>query len=518
MAEVTHIPMVLVILDGWGIAPDWGGNAISLAKTPTIHELTRSMPHTELAAAAEAVGLPAGIMGNSEVGHLNIGAGKIVKQFLPLIDEAIRSRTFFQNPALLKAMQTAKAGNKTVHLMGIFSDGSVHGHIRHLYALLEMAKEVGVDNVVIDAFTDGRDTETTGALGYYEKTSKFITSIHSPARFGTVIGRFYAMDRDNRKERTEATYNALVYGKGAVYKSAGEAISAAYKEGKIDEFIDPCIIQEASGQDNTIKDGDVVICFNFRSDRMRQIVKALCGKDSAIDRGKNPPNLAITTFTEYEADLPVEVAFHPDPVQKSLSQVVSDAGLQQFHVAETEKYAHVTYFFNGGIESPEPGETRLLVPSPKVATYDKAPEMSAAGITKALLEKLEDKRMQFYVVNFANADMVGHTGNIRATIAAVETIDRQLRQIWEEVKKQHGTLIITADHGNAEQKIDPETGLPDTEHTKNPVPFILCTDDPALQKVTLVKTGFLGNIAPTILDIMGLAKPDSMTLDSLIQH
>ncbi len=514
-SDVRHTPLALVIIDGWGTAPAWGGNAISLAKTPNMNNLWQTMPHSLLEASAESVGLPHNIMGNSEVGHLNIGAGKIVKQFLPLIDDQIRNRQFFSNPTLLKAMQTAKTNNGRLHLMGIFSDGSVHGHMRHLEALIQMAHENGVEKCVIHAFTDGRDTEPTSALSYYERVKKFIKSIHSHAIFGTVIGRFYAMDRDNRWERTQVAYDALVYGKGKVAELAGDAISAAYTEGKIDEFIEPYVIRDKKGHDGLIHDGDVIICYNFRADRMRQLVKALCGtKDATLQRGNHPPKVQIFSFTEYQSGLPIEVAFHPDTVQKSLSGVIADAGLSQFHVAETEKYAHVTYFFNGGIESPVAGETRLLIPSPKVATYDQSPQMSSKLITDAITEKLKAKKNDFYVVNYANADMVGHTGNIRATISAVETIDQAIGQLWVEVCKAKGTLIITADHGNAEQMVNPETGLPDTEHTKNPVPFIVASEDVELLKLQLQK-GVLGNIAPTILKILGIPIPENMTLKPL---
>ncbi len=517
--QAKHLPLVLVILDGWGIAPAWGGNAISLAKTPTMNEFWRTMPHTQLKASGEAVGLPTGIIGNSEVGHLNIGAGKIVKQFLPLIDDQIASREFFKNPVLTAAMEKAKSSGKTLHLMGILSDGSVHGHIRHLFALLEMAKQIGVEKIAIDAFTDGRDAEPTGALSYLDKLDRFIKSIHSPAVLTSVMGRFYAMDRDNRWERTQKAYDCLVAGKAEVVGNAREAISKSYTAGVIDEFIEPILIKQGGGAPTLIQDGDVVICYNFRSDRMRQLTQALCGKGAQLSAGSaKPPTISIVTFAEYQAGLPVEVAFHPEVVDKSLAVCVSNAGLKQFHVAETEKYAHVTYFFNGGIESPQTLETRLLIPSPKVTTYDLKPEMAAAGIADAILEKLKGALMDFYVVNFANADMVGHTGNIKATVIAVETIDAQLTRIWEAVKQTSGVLIITADHGNAEQKINPETGLPDTEHTKNPVPFIICTTDAELAAVKLKTEGCLGNVAPTVLEIIGIEKPATMNLDSLIIH
>ncbi len=513
-----NTPLVLTILDGWGLATSWGGNAISMAKTPNMNELWRTMPHTELLASEEAVGLPHGIMGNSEVGHLNIGAGKIVKQFLPLIDEQIKDRRFFKNPVLLKAMQRAKETDHTLHIMGIFSDGSVHGHINHLYALIEMAKLLDVEKIAIHAFTDGRDAEPTSALHFVDKTESYIKSIHSPAKIASVIGRFYSMDRDNRWERTAKAYDALVYGKGQATQSARDAVSLSYKAGTIDEFIEPYLIEDHAGRKTLMADGDVVICYNFRADRTRQLIKALCGKDATLDRGEHPPTLSVVTFTEYQAGLPVEVAFSPDPVEKSLAECISSSGLRQFHIAETEKYAHVTYFFNGGLESPESLETRLLIPSPKVATYDKKPEMAAKEITDAVEEKLHAARTDFFVINYANADMVGHTGNIRATVVAVETIDTCLGRLWKDVQQAQGTLVITADHGNAEQMVNPETGLPDTEHTRNPVPFIIASADPSVQQYKLKPGGYLGNVAPTILELIGIAKPPNMVLDSLIQH
>lgn len=516
--SAKHTPLVLAILDGWGIAADWGGNAISLAKTPTVHEFMRTMPHTALAASGEAVGLPPGINGNSEVGHLNIGAGKIVQQYLPLINKQIEDRTFFKNTVLLSAMQKAKISGTTLHLIGILSDGSVHGHIRHLYALLEMAKLLEVPTIVIHGFTDGRDTEPTGALSYIEKLNRFIKSLHSPARIATLAGRFFGMDRDNRWERTAKAFQAIVFGQAPEFESAVDAITAAYKDGLIDEFIEPVVVQNKRNPYLGMRDGDVVIMFNFRSDRARQITQALCGVAPKMDVRDHPPKLDVVTFTEYQANLPVHVAFHPDTVEKSLSVVVADKGLYQFHVAETEKYAHITYFFNGGIEAPQTHEIRLLVPSPKVQTYDEKPEMSAGLITDAVIEKLASGTIDFYVVNYANADMVGHTGNIRATIMAVEVIDSCLKRLWEAVKKSNGTLIVTADHGNAEEMINPENGLPDTEHTKNPVPLIIVTADQELNSVKLRAGGCLGNVAPTILQIMGIEKPAGMNLESLIER
>lgn len=511
-----HSPLLLVILDGWGLAPSWGGNAISVAKTPTMDQLWRTMPHTQLQASSEAVGLPPGIMGNSEVGHLNIGAGKIVKQFLPLIDEQIRNGQFYQNPVLVSAMIRAKNANATLHLVGIMSDGSVHGHLNHLLALLQMAKTIEVPNIAIHAITDGRDTEPTEALVYLDKLLTYLKTSGSSAKLATICGRFYAMDRDNRWERTAKAYQAFVYGEGEAFSDPRQAITSAYAKGTYDEFIEPVVITDSAGNKTVMKDGDIVICYNFRSDRMRQITEALCKSGAKMDLGANAPTVSVITFTEYQSGLPVEVAFQPDTVPESLSDVIAKYELTQFHVAETEKYAHVTYFFNGGNEAPEPLETRLLIPSPKVSTYDQAPKMSAEPIADAVVDKLRGGQVNFYVINFANADMVGHTGNIQATVTAVETIDQCLSRIWAQVQQTSGTLIITADHGKAEEMIDPATGLPDTEHTGNPVPFIVASRDPTINALKLKPGGYLGNVAPTILDILNLQKPETMTLDSLV--
>ncbi len=516
-SKAKHLPLLLIILDGWGIAPSWGGNAISLAKLPTFNDFWRNMPHTQLQASGEAVGLPRGVMGNSEVGHLNIGAGKIVKQFLPLIDEQIANREFFSNPVLTRSIQKVKDKHGTLHLMGIFSDGSVHGHIRHLFALLDLARLLEVEDVAVHAFTDGRDTDPTSALNYLNMFEKYVKLTKSPARIATVSGRFYAMDRDNRWERTQKAYNAIVYHQGRQFSSAKEAITQSYTDGVIDEFIEPSVINDHEKGFTSLKNEDSVICYNFRSDRMRQLVRAFCQVGVKMDLGKNPPKPDIVTFTEYQAGLPVSVAFQPDLVEKSFSTVVSEAGLNQFHIAETEKYAHITYFFNGGIESPVLMETRMVIPSPKVSTYDQAPKMSAEPITDELINKLVADKTDVYVINYANADMVGHTGDVQATVTAVETIDHCLSRLWSKVREKHGTMIITADHGNAEEKINPDNGMPYTEHTSNPVPFMIVSDELDLRKLKLAPGGGLSNVAPTVLQIIGLQKPSEMTADSLIE-
>jgi 2,3-bisphosphoglycerate-independent phosphoglycerate mutase len=516
--QFQHLPLLLIILDGWGIAPSWGGNAIAMAKTPVMNDLWRTMPHTQLKASEQAVGLPRGVMGNSEVGHLNIGAGKVVKQFLPLIDDEIKNRHFFSNPVLVDGIVKAIKAKKTIHLVGILSDGGVHGHINHLFALIELCKILKAEKVAIHALTDGRDTEPTSAIQFVRHLEQFLKSNHSNAHLATISGRYYAMDRDNRWERTEKAYQAMVFGQGKMVDDPVDAISKSYKEGIIDEFIEPMVVRDKKENLTKMSDGDLVICYNFRSDRMRQIVKAFCQKDAAFKKESSIPKLNIITFTSYQTGLPVSVAFNPEPVDKSLAECVAEAGLHQFHVAETEKYAHVTYFFNGGAESPVASENRLLIPSPKVATYNKSPEMSAKPITKAILEQLNANKYNFYVINFANADMVGHTGDIRATITAVETIDKCIDQIWKAVQKVNGTMVVTADHGNAEEMVNPESGLPDTEHTNNPVPLIVATKDHELAKIQLVEGGCLGNVAPTVLQIIGIIKPKTMVLNSLISQ
>lgn len=518
LSEYHNLPVVLTILDGWGIAPAWGGNAISMGKTPNMDRLTRTMPYTKLQASAEAVGLPHGVMGNSEVGHLNIGAGRIVKQYLPLINDQIKSRDFFKNPVLVAAMQRAISNNSALHILGIASDGGVHGHINHILALIEMSKILGVKKVYIHAITDGRDTEPTSALQFIDKIESYIKQTKSPARLVDLVGRYFAMDRDTRWDRTEKAYNAYVNKKGILFESARDAILENYNRGVYDEFFEPVLIKDSTGKVESICDNDVLIFSNYREDRMRQLVKALSGVECGFNRGRGIPKVTTATFIQYQVGLPVEVAFHPDITENSLSQCLSANGLRQFHIAETEKYAHVTYFFNGGVESPESQEARLLIPSPKVAKYNQAPKCSAKEITDAILDKFNKKEFDFYVVNYANTDLVGHTGDIRATVEAVEYVDECIGRLWKTISQSGGVLVVTGDHGNAEEMISPETGLPDTEHTKNPVPLIIATENEELKKSKLQETGSLGNIAPTILDIVGIKKPWDMTLSSLLQR
>jgi 2,3-bisphosphoglycerate-independent phosphoglycerate mutase len=494
--------VILIILDGWGLAPAGPGNAISLAETPNFDYFWTKYPHLVLAASGENVGLPPGQIGNSEVGHLNIGAGRIVWQDLPRISEAIKNGSFFENGSLKAAFSYAKKEKKPIHLIGLLSDGGVHSHQEHLEALLLMARKEKVESVYIHVFTDGRDVAPKSALTYIDRLKVKIKEL----KLGTVItiiGRFYAMDRDKRWDRTQKAYEALVLGKGSRARTAEEAIENSYKRGITDEFIEPVILNKKG----LIKEGDAVIFYNLRSDRPRQITEALVQPDlPGLKREKVLKNLFFVTMTEYEKDLPVKIAFTEEIIVSCLAEVLSRNNLRQFHIAETEKYAHVTYFLNGGKEEPFFGENRLLVPSPKVKTYDLLPEMSVKAVTTSLKKVLGE--YDFIVVNYANLDMVGHTGNIPATVKACETVDQCLGDLVETARENGYHIIITADHGNAEKMLDAK-GDPVTSHTTNPVPFIYINSED--QRLKFNKEAKLGNIAPTILDIMGIEKPKEMT-------
>ena len=505
-------PLVLVIIDGWGYRSDPHGNAIAAAKTPNWDALWQRWPHTTLAAAGEPVGLPPGQQGNSEVGHLNIGAGRIVYQDLTRINRAIEDRSFFTNPVLSAAMRSA-AGGHALHLMGLVSPGGVHSSAQHLYALLEMAHSLAVPRVFLHAFTDGRDEPPTSAAGYVAELVDRIASIGT-GRIVSVSGRYYAMDRDKRWERTERAYRTVVEASGPTAPDPGAFIQQSYRDGITDEFLVPTrIVPSGQPPPPPIADGDSVIFFNFRPDRARQLSHAIVDETWDHFERRHRPSLAhFVTFTEYEKGLPAEVAFPDEPIPEVLAQVVSEAGWQQFHTAETEKYAHVTYFLNGGREAPFPGEDRLLVPSPRVPTYDTHPEMSARGVTDELLDHLGSGRYRLLVVNFANPDMVGHTGVFPATVTAVEVVDAMLGRIADAVLPAHGILAITADHGNAELKVDQASGAPLTAHTMSPVPFILAGDDSVK---ALRDGGKLGDVAPTLLRLIGLAPPAEMTGDDL---
>ena len=501
-------PVALIVLDGWGYRPETEGNAIALANTPTWDSLWGRGPRTLLEASGLRVGLPEGQMGNSEVGHLNLGAGRVVMQDLVRISSAITDGSFFSNPALTGACRQVKKNDGTLHLMGLIGSGGVHAIDTHLYAMLELAKRESVKRVAIHAFLDGRDTLPKSALGFMEALLDDIKKIGSPARIASVSGRYYAMDRDQRWDRTGLAYRAIVLGEGPPVADPLDAIRKTYEAGKTDEFMLPVVVTENGKPVAPMKDGDAVICFNYRSDRMRQIVRAL------IDPGfdgfdvSRRPKVLLVTLTCYDKTFDVPVAFEPTSMARILAEVLSSRGLDMLKTAETEKYPHVTYFFNGGVEAPFPCEHRVLVPSPKVATYDLMPEMSAAGVTDALVKGITSGEHDFILCNYANADMVGHSGSIPATIKAVETVDQSLARVLKAAEGAGMRLIVTADHGNAEMLIDPETGGPHTAHTTNPVPLVIVDWE---QEQRLRSGGALCDVAPTILSMLGIEQPPEMT-------
>jgi 2,3-bisphosphoglycerate-independent phosphoglycerate mutase len=447
-------------------------------------------------------------MGNSEVGHLNLGAGRVVMQDLVRISSAIADGSFYTNPALLGACRQAKENGGTLHLMGLIGAGGVHAIDEHLCALLELAKRQRVERVAIHAFLDGRDTMPKSALGYMQKLLEYIRKIGSPARIASISGRYYAMDRDRRWDRTQLAYRAIVLGEGTPVTDPLEAIRQAYNSGKTDEFMLPVVVTEKGKPVAPMKDGDAVICFNYRSDRMRQIVRALIDPDFKEFDVARRPKVSVTTLTNYDKTFNVPVAFEPTSMKRILAEVLSARGLSMLKTAETEKYPHVTYFFNGGVEQPYPCESRVLVPSPKVATYDLKPEMSAEGVTDALCDGISSGEQDFILCNYANADMVGHSGSIPATIKAVETVDQCLSRVLKAAESAGMRLIVTADHGNAEMMIDPETGGPHTAHTTNPVPFVIVDWD---QEQRLRSGGALCDVAPTILSMLGIEQPPEMS-------
>lgn len=509
-------PVILIVMDGWGVAPAWGGNAVAIAKTPNVDLFMKEYPGTLLEASGQYVGLPGRSRGNSEVGHLNLGAGKIVHQDLPRISAQIQNQSFFENPSLKKAIDHVKKNGSVLHLMGLLSDAGTHSHIEHLFALLDMARQYKVEKVYVHVFTDGRDTEPKVARKYIEKLENKMRETGA-GEIASITGRYYAMDRDSHWDRIKKAYDAFVSGEAPVFDSAFEAVETAYRKKMTDEFIEPSLIRNKKKEVVLIQNGDSVIFFNFRPDRARQMTKAFVVDDDGLFERKRLKDLIFVTFVLYEEALPVLVAFEPENVDHPLGRVLSIEGKTQFHIAETEKYAHVTYFFNGGKETPFEGEDRILIPSPRVATYDLEPEMSAREITDELLKTIRKKEHDFYIVNYANADMVGHTGNIKAAIKACETVDEQVGRVVKEILDLDGCAVITADHGNAEQMINPITGEGDTEHTTNPVPFILVGN--GLKKIEIrQKFGILGDVSPTILDIMGIKKPESMKQNSLIIH
>jgi len=509
-------PLLLVILDGWGMPEHTEYDATTLAKTPVFDALWANNPHTQLSASGLDVGLPAGQMGNSEVGHTNIGAGRVIYQDLTYISRQIEQGEFFRNPALTAVCDHCAEEGKALHLLGLLSDGGIHSHLSHVLALLELARQRGVERLYLHAFTDGRDTLKKVAENYIIAAEAKMAEL-GLGQIATVCGRFYAMDRDKRWDRVQAAYEALVCGKaGHQAASAVDAVRAAYEREESDEFIAPTVITDAMGQPvATIDDGDGVIFFNFRSDRAREISHALTDAEfDGFPRCK-APQLHYVCMTSYDATLTnVSIAYPPELPQQTLAQVVAQAGLKQLRIAETEKYAHVTFFFNGGTEEVQPGEDRLLIPSPKVKTYDLQPQMSAPEVTAALLEQIAADKYDLIILNYANPDMVGHTGSIPAVITALEAVDGLLGQVIDAVSAKGGTAIITADHGNAERMIDPATGLPMTAHTSNPVPLILVGS--GAEGKALRDGGRLCDIAPTLLELLGLPQPAEMTGQSLL--
>ncbi len=503
---MNKTPTTLIIMDGFGLRSEASGNAIRTAATPRLDQFFQDFAHTELSASGLDVGLPAGQMGNSEVGHTNIGAGRVVFQDLPRITKSIADGDFFQNPAYLHAMDQCLQNDTSLHLMGLLSDGGVHSHLDHLFALLRMAKDKGLTKVFIHAFLDGRDVSPTSGADFVARTVEACREI-GVGRIATVMGRYYAMDRDKRWDRVEQAYDAMVYGEGATFNPVPvAAVKDSYAAGITDEFVEPVVCDS----EGTISDNDSVIFFNFRPDRAREITRALVDPNfDGFTRQFFP--LTFVCNTEYDATMPnVEVAFPRTSVRNGLGEYLSQMGMTQLRIAETEKYAHVTFFFNGGSETVFPGEDRVLVASPKVATYDLQPEMSAHEVADKCVERIESGAYDVIILNFANCDMVGHTGVFDAAVKAVETVDTCVGQVVDATLKMGGIAMITADHGNAEQMTEPD-GSPMTAHTTNPVPFILCGAGTELRS-----GGRLADIAPTILDVMGLACPPEMDGKTLI--
>ena len=503
-------PVLLVVLDGWGLRAEREANAIALAGTPNMDALARDYPSTALRTSGLAVGLPDGQMGNSEVGHTNLGAGRIVYQDLVRINLAVEDGSFFQNPVLQEAMKRAKAGSGNVHFMGLFSDGGVHSHVEHLHALLELARREGVPRAFVHAFLDGRDTPPRSGLGYMQAFEKRIAET-GYGKVATVMGRFYAMDRDKRWDRVALAYGALVRGEGHRCASPVQAVEEAYGRGENDEFVKPTVVVDGTGEPRgRVRDGDTIVFFNFRGDRARELTRAFTEEGFAEFDPKQRPQLSYyACMTEYDRTFGLPVAYAPDQPTRIFPEIVAEAGIAQLRCAETEKYAHVTFFFNGGREVQYPGEDRILVPSPRdVKTYDQKPEMSAREVTDRLVPAIDSRKYGFILVNFANPDMVGHSGNLEAAIQAVKVVDECIGRLWKAARAAHMAMLVTADHGNCELMVDPATGEPHTAHTLGPVPFILA--DPDLKGAKLRAEGVLADVTPTALQVMGLPQPPEM--------
>lgn len=508
-------PLVLIILDGWGEAPESDSNAITRATKPFWDKVSVAYPHTRLLASGEEVGLPKGEAGNSEVGHLNIGAGLIVYQELPRINMAISDGSFLQNKAFLAAAENVKKNKTSLHIMGLVGHGGVHSSVEHLYAVLWFSKAQGLKDVYVHLFTDGRDSPPTSGQGVIKGVVDKMREI-GIGKIASICGRYYAMDRDNRWERTKRSYFLLVEGEGKHISDPIAEIGALYETGVTDEFVEPSLVT-TEGKTRSVKDGDSVIFFNFRSDRARQLTRAFVDPTfGEFSPRKFLKNIVFVAMTEYEKNLPVLTAFPPPNILYPLAAVISMQDLKQLHIGETEKYAHVTYFFNGGREDPYPGEDRVHMPSPKVATYDQKPEMSALEITDYVYNRLQQDLYDVYIVNFANADMVAHTGSTEKTIKAIETLDYCMERISNLVLSKGGVVIITADHGNAEVLIDRASGRADTEHSTNPVPFIVVSDIFKQQQNLKLPVGILADVAPTVLSLLGFTAPSTMTGRNLL--
>lgn len=502
---MPNTPVALIILDGFGCRKEVFGNAVAQANKPNFDRYYAQFPHAQLLASGEEVGLPAGQMGNSEVGHLNIGAGRIVYQSLTRIDKAIKDGDFFDNEVLLKAINHVKANNSKLHLLGLLSDGGVHSHYEHMFALLQLAKQQGLDEAYIHAFLDGRDVGPKTAGGYLDDTAKKIQEI-GIGKIASVSGRYYAMDRDKRWDRVKLAYDAVVLGEGPTQPSAGVGVAASYEAGVTDEFVVPFVVEENGQPVATIEDGDAVVFFNFRPDRAIQLSTAITNpKFEGFDISEiQPKNLEFVCFKKYSETVIGDIAFHDDDLKNTIGEVLSTAGLRQLRIAETEKYPHVTFFMSGGREETFEGENRILINSPKVATYDLQPEMSAYEVRDALVAEINGDKTDAIILNFANPDMVGHSGMLEPTIKAIEAVDECLGDVVDAILAKGGYAIITADHGNSDEVVTLD-GKPMTAHTTNPVPVIVTKDD------AVMHDGILADLAPTMLKLLGVAQPAEMT-------
>ncbi len=507
----------LIILDGWGLSSQIEGNAIRLAKTPHMDNYFNIYPNTRLNASGEAVGLPEGQMGNSEVGHLNIGAGRVVYQEFTRINKEINNGNFFKNKVLTGAIENVNKNDSSLHLMGLVSDGGVHSHIKHLEALIDLAGRKKIKNLFIHAFLDGRDVPPRSAVPYLNEVDDYLKNKGISGQIATVSGRYYSMDRDNRWERIKKSYDNLVYRNGKKFKTAASIVESSYSNNVDDEFVIPSIVESKDEEKAKIKSGDSIIFFNFRADRARQITGAFISKSfDKFDRGERPPKVHFVCMTQYDKEFNTPVTFPSVEIKNTLGEVISNNSLKQLRIAETEKYAHVTFFFNGGVEKPFEGEDRILIPSPKVATYELKPEMSAFEVTDTVIGKIRLSKYDVIILNYANPDMVGHTGHIDAAIKAVETVDRCVGRVVEELNKNGGVALITADHGNAEEMISRVSGKVITAHSTSPVPFVTCRTEVKLRDEN--NDFKLSDIAPTILDFLKINKPKEMTGKSLLRN